>query len=116
MKPEMVDFINGDTAMDAGFDKTEHNRNSYFSLASHYLEMAKGTNIRDEMIEATLQAKHKIQMTDEELLEFSNYLVSLDPTYPTWSDVGEAGPPALVKDSKRYYDAYLEFKKLKVKS
>jgi hypothetical protein len=72
--------------------------------------MARGTNIRDEMIRATLQSRHKVQMTESEYLEFSNFLTSLDPTYPIWSEVGEYGPPTTLKESKRYYEAYVKFK------
>jgi hypothetical protein len=94
----------------AGFARINHEQNSRFSIASLNVEMMKGTNITDEMIRATLQARYKIQMTETEYLEFSNFLVSLDPTYPTWSEVGDYGPPQLVKDSQRYHEAYLKFR------
>jgi hypothetical protein len=57
-------------------------------------------------------------------VEFSNYLVKRDPTYPSWSKwdfikdysrIDEAGNPAqvfIMKKPKRYYQAYLTFKKL----
>jgi hypothetical protein len=95
---------------EAGFDKGEYEQKSNFNFALHTLEMAKGTNIRDEMIRATLQARHKVQMTESEYLEFSNFLTSLDPTYPTWSEVVEYGPPTTLKESKKYYETYLKFK------
>lgn len=95
---------------EAGFEKSDHKFNGRFNLSLHHLEMAKGTNIRDEMIRATLRARHGVQMTESEYLDFSNFLTSLDPAYPTWSDVGEYGPPPLMAESKRYYEAYLKFK------
>lgn len=94
----------------SGFDKIDHNFNNRFNLSLHHLEMAQGTNIRDEMIRATLSARHKVRMPENEYLAFSNFLVSLDPTYPSWSEVGENGPPALMKESGKYYAAYLKFK------
>lgn len=71
----------------------------------------KGTNIIDNYISNSLREYHKIDMTDDEQLQFSNFLVSLDPTYPSWSELGEDGPPATLKESRRYYEAYLEFQK-----
>ena len=94
----------------AGFDKSDHVMYSDFSISALHLEMAKGTNIHDEMIRATLQARHSIQMSESEYLEFSNFLTELDPTYPTWSEAGEYGPPMLLKESKRYFEGYLKFK------
>jgi len=100
---------------DAGLADTDHDRNYLFNLSAHQLEMAKGTSIRDEIIRATLEVRHKIQMSESEYLEFSNYLTSVDPKYPTWSEVGEYGPPTLVKDSQKYFDAYAKFKSSKGK-
>ena len=83
----------------------------------------KGVNFADESIRDTLWVKYRIKMSDSELLEFSTYLVQVDPTYPSWSErdfikdysrINEAGSPAQVvvmKQSNRYYHAYLAFKK-----
>jgi hypothetical protein len=104
-----------DTAIErmekAGFDKGEFNSPLNFSFAVLYQKSQKGITSCDEMIRNTLQIKHKVEMSDEEALSFSNYLVSIDPRYPTWSDVGEYGPPMQVADSKKFYDAYLAYKK-----
>lgn len=94
----------------AGFAEVDHEFYSRFNISSFHVEMMKGTNVRDEMIRATLLARHKVQMTENEYLEFSTFLTSIDPTYPTWSKVGEYGPPTLLVDSKKYYEAYLKFK------
>lgn len=94
----------------AGFDKSDHELNSRFEQSLHHLAMAKGTNIHDEMIRATLLARHKVIMTEDEYLAFSNFLTALDPSYPTWSAPGDYGPPTLLKESKKYYEAYLKFK------
>lgn len=100
----------------AGFDKNEHELNDRFNLSLLNLKGQKGANIRDELIMNTLQSRHKVQMTEGKLLEFSNFLTSLDPRYPRWSDVGDYGPPPVLAESKKYYEVYLEFKKFKTKN
>lgn len=99
-----------DRMKNAGFDKKEHKYSGYFDFAMLVLKGLKGINERDVLIRDTLRRRHDVQMTDAELLEFSNFLVSLDPTYPTWSEIGEYGPPALLKDPNKYFEAYLKFK------
>ena len=88
------------------------------------LRFTKGVNIADEAVRDTLWVKYRIKISDSELLELSNYLVKLDPTYPSWSKqdfikdysrINEAGNPAqvfIMKKPKRYHQAYLTFKKL----
>lgn len=98
---------------EADFDKGEYKRKHAIDFALLHLEGLKGINGRDEKIRNTLRARHKVEITDGELLEFSNYLISLDPTYPTWSDIAEGGPPFLVKESKKYYEAFLKFREKK---
>jgi hypothetical protein len=94
-----------------------------FELALMYLEEAKGVNPTDEAIMETFWVRHQVQMSDEELLAFSNFLVARDPTYPGWSEqdfikdytrLSEAGYPFqrhVMKKPERFYEAYLEFKK-----
>lgn len=94
----------------AGFDKDDHRKNGNYESALMYSEQLKGINIHDDDIISTLQARHNIQMNESELLKFSNFLTSLDPTYPSWSEVGEYGPPRLLENSEKYYEAYLKFK------
>jgi hypothetical protein len=93
----------------AGFDEADDRHKSDFDSALLYLQGLKGINGRDEGIRHTLRVRHNVQLSDDELLAFSNYLVSLDPTYPTWSEVDKEGPTYLMKESKRYYEAYLKF-------
>jgi hypothetical protein len=95
----------------AGFDKDHHKWNSTYNLLLASLKHQKGINMRDEFIMDTLRVQHKVQMTEAELLEFSNFLTSLDPTYPSWSEVAEGNPPYVMKESKKYYEAYRKFKK-----
>jgi hypothetical protein len=106
-------------------DQHEWPQHGRFELAATYLEEAKGVNHTDEAIRDTFWVRHKIRMSDEELLAFSNFLVARDPTYPSWSDqdfikdytrINEAGNPFqrhVMKKPERFYEAYLEFMKTK---
>jgi hypothetical protein len=88
-----------------------------------YLQESKGTNDTDEAIRHTLRLEYRIRLGNAELLEFSNFLVSHYPEYPSWSDakffrdytdINEAGIPLPVRTMKKpepFYQAYLEFKK-----
>lgn len=57
-----------------------------FELAEGKLKYANGINFTDEAIRDTFWVQHKIQMSDQELLEFSNFLIARDSTYPSWSE------------------------------
>ena len=94
----------------AGFDAPNHELHSRYSLTSHHLEMAKGTNIHDEITTYTLKSRYKVEMTSTERLGFSNFLTSLDPRYPTWSETDGVHYPSQLKDADRYLSAYREFK------
>jgi hypothetical protein len=78
------------------------------------LEQLKGANIRDDEIRDTLLAKHHVEMTDAEFERYVDFLISVDPRYPAWS-ISEAGYSVrpLLKDSSRFYQAYLKFKRAK---
>ncbi len=85
----------------------------------------KGINHYDISIQETFWVRYGLEMSKSELVEFSNFLINLDPTYPSWSDrdfikdysrINEAGNPRQVrvmKNPERFYKAYLEFKKTK---
>lgn len=106
-------------------DQQDWARSGRFELPASHLERMKATNNIDDVIRDTLRREYKIMLTDDELLEFSNFLVALDPTYPSWSEqdyikdgarVNSAGMPIWVhvmKKPERFYQAYLEFKKMK---
>ncbi len=64
-------------------------------------------SFKDEKIRDTLREKYKIQISDEEMIKFSNYLTSVDPTYPSRCKLVH---DPICKDSKEYYEAYLRFK------
>ena len=98
----------------------EHGR---FDLSSTTLEEITGLNATDEAIQDTLRIKYKIRLGKTALTEFAGFLISSDPTYPSWSErdlirdysrINEAGNPAQVfvmKKPDRFYQAYLEFTK-----
>jgi hypothetical protein len=75
-----------------------------------FINSAKGVNETDREIRDTLKARHNIEISDNELEKFVNFLVSFDPGYPSWSYVATYSVPMLLKDSNRYYQAYLRFK------
>ena len=106
-------------------DQHEWPQHGRFELAVTYLEEAKGVNHTDRAIMETFWIRRQVQMSDEELLAFSNFLVARDPTYPSWSEeefvkdytrVSEAGYPFqrhIMKKPERFYEAYQEFKQTK---
>ncbi len=67
--------------------------------------------------------KYRIEISDSELLAFSNYLVKLDPAYPLWgrSIYLKVYPPKnssrkphmtyIMTNPNRFHQAYLAFKK-----
>jgi uncharacterized protein YdhG (YjbR/CyaY superfamily) len=95
----------------ANFDKDDHRWNSNYDYSLLILEGLKGINGKDLIIKDTLRVRHKVQMTEDELLEFSNFLTSLDPNYPSWSEVKDGSDPLIMKNSEKYYEAYRKFKK-----
>lgn len=75
-----------------------------------------------EAIQDTLERRFDIKLSEKELLEFSNYLVALDPYYPAWSELGwyidreresQGKTPwqyRIVKNGERFYKAFENFK------
>ena len=90
-----------------------------------FLKEFKGINEVDRSIADTFWVRYKIKLPEYEIIEFTNYLIARDSKYPAWSKsklvkddsrINEAGNPAQVyvfDNSKRFYDAYLDFKKTK---
>lgn len=90
------------------------------------LSYAKGVNFTDLAIRETMWVKYRIKMSDSELLEFSNYLIRRDPTYPRWSEQvfikdysrkneeAPLGTPLqvyIMRKPSRYYQLYRAFKR-----
>ncbi len=79
------------------------------NLFSTFLEGIKGRSVKDELIEETLEKQYNIKMSEAELIEFTNFLISLDPAYPSWTNV--LGWAEMSKtESDLYYRAYQKFK------
>jgi len=112
----------------AGYGKKDQDgweRHGRFESVVDRIKYAKGINRRDDSIRDTFRLEYKIILSDAELLEFSNFLVTNYPEYPSWSEtnhfrdytqLNKAGNPLWVyalKKPERYYEAYLEFKKTK---
>jgi hypothetical protein len=110
----------------AGYGRKEQHeweQHGRFNLALMYLKEAEGVGHADRAIRDTFWVRHKIEMSDEELLAFGNFLAARDPAYPSWSETdfikdytrfNEAGNPLqryVMKKPERFYEAYLDFKK-----
>ncbi len=88
-----------------------------------FLKELKGINGADRHVADTLWVRYRVKLSDDELVEFTTYLISQDGKYPGWSEtkfmkdysrINEAGNPAQVyvyNNAKRFHDAYLDFKR-----
>ena len=83
------------------------------------LRQMKGVNFTDYSVRDTLWMLYQINLSDAELLEFTNYLVQHYPTYPRWStrytardNSNKRDPSLIMKQPRRYHQAYLAFKRL----
>jgi hypothetical protein len=109
-------------------DQNEWPQHGRFELAVSYLKRAKSINYTDQAVSDTLRLSYKIMLSDEELLEFSNFLVAYNPEYPSWSEqnyheditrVNQPNDPKkpkwvhTMKKPERFYEAYLEYSKAK---
>lgn len=105
----------------AGFEKPTDPHNGRFDLYRLYLEELKGVNETDRAISDTLWVEKKILMTESELSDFSEFLTSRHPEYPSWSKTKfikdttrvEDGNPLQVfvlTDPRRFYQEYAAFK------
>lgn len=78
-------------------------------LLSVLLDGLKGRAIKDGLVKETLEKQYNIKMSEAELTEFTNYLISIDPAYPSWTNV--LGWAEMTQaESERYHQAYLKFK------
>jgi hypothetical protein len=96
---------------------------SKHTYAEDDIPRIKGVNFTDQAIRDTFWVRHRIKLSESDLLAFSNYLVKLDPGYPSWSEqdfikdfsrINKAGSPAQVyvmRKPERFYREYLAFKK-----
>jgi len=76
----------------------------------------------DEAIRNSLRLRYDISLSDKELLDLTDHMISQDPYYPSWSEReeykdltrrNEAGNPlwyVVMKKPEPYYTAYLQYK------
>jgi hypothetical protein len=110
-------------AFERAIERMEKADKGIIEYRNLFLRELKGVNEADKAIRDTLWILSKIEVSDGELAELSNFLVSRDATYPSWSErsfikdysrTNASGDPFQVftlKKPERYYEAYLQYKK-----
>ena len=105
-------------------DEGERSKRLRYDITLELLGSLEGINNYDKAIRDTLALRDRIQLSDKELLEFCNYLISEDPNYPTWSDtdwyedkakINEAGHPLqyrTIANIARFREAYRKYKSI----
>jgi hypothetical protein len=105
---------------------------TFQSIAETTLKFVSGANMTDEAIQNSLWLQHRIKLSEQEMLRFTNFLISRDPTYPSWSEqkferisdakareVNDLGVPVtqifVMKNPQRFYQPYLTFKQHRIK-
>lgn len=109
----------------ADVTKREHSdRYRYEATRDEVAELG-GLNMFDHTMQDTFRVRYKTTLSDKQLLNFVNYLISQDPRYPTWSTVEDfkdvkhlnaAGNPrqfGILKTSEPFYNAYRKYKRLR---
>lgn len=103
-------------------DEGEYSRRLRYEGTVSIFNNLRGLSHYDEAIRDTLALRYKIHLSDDETFQFTSYLISKDPYYPTWSAteeykdrtrINEAGNPAqyfIVKNVEPFYKAYLQYK------
>lgn len=78
------------------------------NLLTTLLNQIRGGGIIGDEIQQALRDRYNIHLSDNEMLQLSNFLISLDPSYPSWRSFGrdEMSP----SESEKFYNAYLKFK------
>ena len=109
----------------AHFDTSEaddYARQMRYKGTLSHLERMQGENGFDTAIKDSLELRYKIRMSSGELIGFVEFLIALDPTYPSWSkrewykdwtDVNEHGVPqqyVIVKEIEPFNRLYLQYK------
>ena len=92
------------------------------------LKLVNGTNMKDQAISDGIWLKYRIDISEQELLAFVNYLIKVAPDYPSWSQTewsmdlkrnkGSSNTHtqgAVVKNPAIYYQHYLKFKRERAK-
>lgn len=93
----------------AGFGEGGSSRKSDLNLAVQIINGLSGVNQIDEEIKQTLISKKGVAISDDRVEDFTNFLLSLDPKYPSWSEPSNDPSAGTLKDSERYYRAYEKY-------
>jgi hypothetical protein len=107
----------------AHFDSSaeDDRRRVEYQMVIESLKELEGTNFCDEAVRNTLKLRYKVSLSQRDMLEFADYLISQDPGYPAWSErelykdwneLNEAGyrrQYVILKNIEPFYKAYLEF-------
>ena len=93
-----------------------------YEASKDELKKLEGLNHFDNGIKETLRIRYKIRLSDQQMLDFVNYLITQEPRYPTWgalefykdlADRNEAGYPRqylVLKKPEPFYKLYLQYK------
>jgi hypothetical protein len=100
----------------------EYSKQGRYRLTLGATKEMLGINALDEAVRQTLRLKYKISLSESQMLDFVNYMISQDPKYPRWSETtlykdleqrNEAGYPLqyhIVKNVEPFYRLYLQYK------
>jgi len=77
-----------------------------YKLHLSYIKELEGNSFKDEFMQRTLKMIYNINLSEEELSAFVNYLTERDRHYPSWSKVENL----LLVNPESYHQAYLEYK------
>jgi hypothetical protein len=103
-------------------DEGERSKKLRYEISLGILKDLEGINDYDRALRDTMELRHKIKLSDNELLDFCNYLVARNPNYPSWSEpdwyrdhnrINDAGNPAqyrILQNIEPFYEAYQKFK------
>jgi len=87
----------------------DQNTYSIYPFGLTLLNWVTGFNQHDESMREMLSAEYAIKLTDEEFIKFVKFLISTDPTYPSWTPRINSARDFRA-NKKKYYDAFLHFK------
>lgn len=85
---------------------------SKYPFGTYLLEGLLSTNEHDGQIRELFLKEYRLKLSDTEFVSFVKFLVSTYPNYPSWTPRIDSSRN-LLPNKKRYYNAYLLFKKTK---
>lgn len=105
-------------------EKDEYEMGRRYRQNLSFVAELEGNSSKDDTLQETLKIRYDINLSDDELSAFVNYLIERDPYYPSWSKMaflevsehegkGKTTHLLLMKPEP-YYQAYLEYKAKKL--